>query len=54
MIELRKFSWMIKKELLSLKRENNEVFFFTYDTAILTDEVLNKLRDERIPLKWER
>lgn len=38
------------QELLSLKRENNEVFFFTYDTAILTDEVLNKLRDERIPL----
>lgn len=39
------------QELLSLKRENNEVFFFTYDTAILTDEVLNKLRDERIPFE---
>ncbi len=38
------------QELLSLKRENNEVFFFTYDTAILTDEVLNKLRDEKNPL----
>ena len=41
------------QELLSLKRENNEVFFFTYDTAILTDEVLNKLRDERIPFEME-
>lgn len=39
------------EELLSLKRENNKVFFFTYDTAMLTDEVLSKLKKEGIPFE---
>lgn len=36
------------KELLSLKRPTNEVFFFAYDTAIITDEIINTLNENNI------
>ena len=39
------------EELLSLKRETNEVFFFAFETAILTDDVLDELRKNKIPFE---
>ena len=39
------------EKLMKLKTPENEVFFFTYDTAMLSDEMLKLLKEHHIPFE---